>query len=279
MNVGKFGIREVNQLSDPYVNPFPGMNPYLETLGLWPDVHNRLIGATSSFLRRNLPIRYSVVTEERVVVGHNPPEETRRRYAIPDVAISGDAAAPVPGSDVRRSADGAVTVLIPEVYWFRQKFLTIREQSRGYAVAILEILSPSNKYQGEGRREYVDKRLRILESATHLVEIDLVRAGDPLPLDGYAGDTPYSILVSRNELRPSAELYPFGLQSGIPDFVVPLLNDEDEPTLRLGEIVNDIYLQDLYGRLVDYSRDPAGPLSAADREWIDQMLCEKGLRS
>ena len=80
-------------MSDPHINPFPinpfpGMNPYLETLDLWPDVHNRLIGAISSFLRRSLPIRYSVVTEERVVIGHNPPEEPRRRYAIPDVAIS-----------------------------------------------------------------------------------------------------------------------------------------------------------------------------------------------
>ena len=265
-------------MSDPFVNPFPGMNPYLETLGLWPDVHNRLIGAVSSFLRRNLPIRYSVVTEERVVIGHNPPEEPRRRYAIPDVSISSDAVAPSPEGHARNVDLRAVTVLIPEVYWSRQKFLTIREQSRGYAVAVLEILSPSNKYQGEGRREYIDKRLRILESATHLVEIDLVRAGDPMPVEGYSGDTPYNILVSRNELRPSAELYPFGVQSRIPDIVVPLLSDEDEPTLRLGELVRDIYLQDLYGRLVNYHDDPTGPLSVDDRGWIDRILREKGLR-
>lgn len=265
-------------MSDPFVNPFPGMNPYLETLGLWPDVHNRLIGAVSSFLRRNLPIRYSVVTEERVVIGHNPPEEPRRRYAIPDVVVSSDAAGPNPDAAVREVDHRAVTVLIPEVYWSRQKFLTIREQSRGYAVTVLEILSPSNKYQGEGRREYIDKRLRILESATHFVEIDLVRAGDPMSVEGYDGDSPYNILVSRNELRPSAELYPFGIQSDIPDIVVPLLNDEDEPTLRLGELVNDIYLQDLYGRLVNYEDDPSGPLSANDRAWLDRTLRQKGLR-
>ena len=127
--------------------------------------------------------------------------------------------------------------------------------------------------------QYLMWRFPVLESATHLVEIDLVRAGDPLPLEGYDGDAPYSILVSRNELRPSAEFYPFELQSSIPDIVVPLLNDEDEPTLPLGEIVNDIYLQDLYSRLVDYNRDPAGPLSVSDREWIDRMLREEGFRS
>ena len=143
---------------------------------------------------------------------------------------------------------------------------------------MLEILSPSNKYQGEGRREYNDKRLRVLESATHLVEIDLVRVGDPLPVEGYDGDAPYRILVSRNEHRPAAALYPFGIRSPIPDIVVPLLNDADEPTLRLGEIVNDIYLQDYYGRLIDYQDNPSGPLSDDDRAWLDGLLRAKGLR-
>lgn len=263
-----------------FINPFPGMNPYLETRGLWPEIHNRLIGAIAAFLRRSLPLRYSVVTEERLVIGHNPPEEPRRRYAIPDVVISGAAARPGPQLARRETAPSAVSVVIPEAYQTRQQFLTVREQSRGYAVAVLEILSPSNKYPGDGRREYNDKRQRILQSATHLVEIDLIRVGDPLPVAGYDGDAPYRILVSRNESRPAADLYPFGLQSAIPDLVLPLLNDTDEPTLRLGEIVNDIYLQGYYGSgpLIDYTDDPAGPLSDADRRWLDALLREKGLR-
>lgn len=265
---------------NPYINPFPGMNPYLETLGLWPEVHNRLIAAIAAFLRRSLPGPYSVVTEERVVIGHNPPEEPRRRYAISDVVISGDTASPTLGRARQETDPSAVSVVIPEAYWTRQQFLTVREQSRGYAVAVLEILSPSNKYQGEGRRQYSDKRLRILESATHLIEIDLIRVGDPLPVEGYDGNAAYRILVSRNESRPVAELYPFGLQSAIPDIVLPLLNDEDEPTIRLGEIVNDIYLQGYYGAgpLIDYNYDPSGPLSDNDRRWLDALLREKGLR-
>ena len=265
---------------NPDINPFPGMNPYLETRGLWPEVHNRLIGAIAAFLRRRLPFRYAVVTEERVVIGHNPPEEPRRRYAIPDVVISSAAARPALDRAARETDAAAVTVVLPDTYQTRQQFLTVREQSRDYAVAVLEILSPSNKYPGDGRREYSDKRQRILHSATHLVEIDLIRVGDPLPVEGYDGDAAYRILVSRNEIRPAAELYPFGLQSAIPDFVLPLLNDADEPTLRLGEIVNDAYLQGYYGggALIDYNDDPAGPLSDADRRWLDGLLRDKGLR-
>lgn len=217
-----------------------------------------------------------MVTEERVVIGHHPPEEPRRRYAIPDIAISSDATHP---SGASAEIDHqAVTVLIPEAYWTRERFLTIREQSRGNAVTILELLSPTNKFPGSGRREYLDKRLRILESRTHLVEVDLIRVGDPLPVEGYDGDAPYRILVSRSELRPAAELYPFRLQANIPDIVVPLLAGEDEPTLRLGEMVNDLYLQDYYGRLLDYDDDPAGPLSDDDRAWLDRVLREPGLR-
>ncbi len=266
-------------MADEFVNPFPGMNPYLETSGLWPDVHNRLIGAISSSLRRTLPQRYSVVTEERVVIGHNPPEEPRRRYAIPDVVIfsSSNVARPTEASAAMNTR--AVTVVIPEAYWVRQRFLTVREQSRGYAVTVLEVISPTNKYQGDGRRDYIDKRLRIMESGTHLVEIDLIRVGDPLPVEGYDGSEPYRILVSRSELRPSAELYPFGLQAIIPDIAMPLLPDTDEPTLQLGEIVNDIYLQDYYGRLLNYNEDPSGPLSDTDRKWLDRILREQGLRS
>ena len=173
----------------------------------------------------------------------------------------------------------AVTVVIPEVYWVRQRFLTVREQSRGYAVTALEVISPTNKYHGDGRRDYIDKRLRIMESGTHLVEIDLIRVGDPLPLEGYDGSEPYRILVSRSEFRPSAELYPFGLQSTIPDIAMPLLPYTDEPILPLGEIVNDIYLQNYYGRLLNYNEDPSGPLSDTDREWLDRILREQGLRS
>jgi hypothetical protein len=263
-------------MANEFVNPFPGMNPYLETRGLWPDVHNRLIGAISSFLRRNLPLRYSVVTEERVVIGHNPAEEPRRRYAVPDLAISSDAAHPINAAP--EVSDQAVVVVIPEVYWTRQRFLTIREQSRGHAVTILEILSPTNKFPGEGRRDYLDKRLRILESGTHLLEVDLVRVGDPLPVEGYDRDAPYRILVSRSEMRPSAELYPFSLRSPIPDIVVPLIDSADEPTLQLNKIVNDLYLQDYYARLMNYDDDPAGPLSDDDRAWLDGLLRERELR-
>ena len=45
-------------------------------------------------------------------------------------------------------------------------------------VTVLETLSPANKRPGgDGRREYLKKREEVLQSPSHLVEIDLLRGG------------------------------------------------------------------------------------------------------
>ncbi len=58
-------------------------------------------------------------------------------------------------------------------------------------ITVLEILSPANKRTGPGRRAYLRKRRAILDSPTHLVEIDLLRAGPPMPLGGAGRDVDY----------------------------------------------------------------------------------------
>ena len=67
------------RLENPFDNPFPGMNPYLESRRLWREVHNKLIAVMHSYLRRRLPFRYSVVMEERLGIGVERP--TGRRTA------------------------------------------------------------------------------------------------------------------------------------------------------------------------------------------------------
>jgi hypothetical protein len=49
-------------------------------------------------------------------------------------------------------------------------------------VTAIEVLSPTNK-RGEGRIEYAAKRQSIMRSDTHLIEIDLLRAGSRFPVD------------------------------------------------------------------------------------------------
>ncbi|MEL6351947.1 MAG: DUF4058 family protein [Cyanobacteria bacterium J06627_28] len=45
---------------------FPGMNPYLEHPGIWPEVHYGLMGALMRFLNPQLTPKYRVAVEKRV---------------------------------------------------------------------------------------------------------------------------------------------------------------------------------------------------------------------
>ena len=67
-------------------SPFPGMDPYLEEPGLWPDVHHRLITVTSDTLAVALRPKYYVRIEERVYLSDEG--DPGRRVIIPDVRIA-----------------------------------------------------------------------------------------------------------------------------------------------------------------------------------------------
>ena len=266
----------------PLDNPFPGMNPYLESARLWPEVHNSLVALMKSYLRRRLPFRYFVIMEERAGIGIHPPPEPAYRYIKPDLGITGTSRRRQPATAAAvappETDAGAMAVLLPFRETVSEWYITISDRNSDELVTILELLSPSNKRSGEGRIQYEDKRNSIFESSTHLVEVDLVRQGQPMPAQGYDGDAPYRHLVSRGPTRPAAALYPFGLQAPIPDVAVPLLAGDAEPKIPLNELLHNLYRDDYYANYVDYGADPEGPLSDADRVWMDGLLREKGLR-
>ena len=265
-------------MENPFANPFPGMNPYLESSRIWREVHNKLIGQMHSFLRRTLPFRYTVIMDERVGIGNDPTRDAPARYALPDLSIRGGRVRERVLAPYR--TEGRVTAKLP---WTdetpREWYITIGERSQEDTVTVVELLSPSNKLLGgHGRSQYLEKRELIIAGPTHLVEIDLVRVGRPMPVEGYDGDAPYRNLISCWQTRPEVDLYPFRLQTPIPDVAVPLLEGDDDAVVPLGALVHDMYEQDYYANYVDYSGDPEGPLSDDDRVWIDGLLREKGLR-
>ena len=265
-------------MENPFANPFPGMNPYLESRRIWPEVHNKIIGEMHRFLRRTLSFRYTVIMDERVGIGNDPSRDPPARYAEPDLSIKGGGVRE--GSTATYQAEGRVAARLPfNDDTTSEMFITIGERNHEDPVTIVELLSPSNKRSGNGRGQYLGKRERIINSATHLVEIDLLRIGRPMPVLGYDGDAPYRNLISRWQVRPEVDLYPFRLQSIIPDVPVPLLEGEDDAVVPLGALVDDMYEQDYYANYVDYDSDPEGVLSPDDRKWIDQLLREQGFRA
>ena len=121
------------------------------------------------------------------------------------------------------------------------------------------------------------KRQKVLASSTHLVEIDLLRQGKPMPMEGGI-ETNYRILVSRSETRPKAALYGFNLRDNIPQFSLPLGSEDVEPWVDLQGLLHEIYDQGAYDLRLDYSRAIVPTLSEADAAWVDEVLRQQGLR-
>jgi hypothetical protein len=123
----------------------------------------------------------------------------------------------------------------------------------------------------------ITKRQKVLASSTHLVEIDLLRQGKPMPMEG-AVESNYRLLVSRSETRPKAALYGFNLRANIPQFPLPLGSEDIEHWMDLQGVLHEIYDQGAYALRLDYSRSTLPALSEADAAWIDEVLRQQGLK-
>ncbi|HEY9751970.1 MAG TPA: DUF4058 family protein, partial [Coleofasciculaceae cyanobacterium] len=194
-------------------SPFPGMDPYLENPDLWSEVHSRLIVAIADDLTEHLSEKYRVAIEKRTYFSG----DDSLLVGIPDVSVVAkrrDGEMPTGGTATLPLSE-PITVTVPMVEEVQERYLEIREVKTGTVITAIEILSPKNKRKGEGRQAYERKRNQVLASLTHLVEIDLLRGGQPLPIKGDI-QSDYRILVSRSDRRPSAQLYAFNLRQRIP---------------------------------------------------------------
>ena len=160
----------------------------------------------------------------------------------------------------------------------RETYLEVRETGTDYVIAVMEMLSPTNKRPGRGRRIYEDKRLDVLATRTHFIEIDLLRAGEPMPIVGNGSTSAYRILVSRGDHRPTATLYAFDVRQPIPTFPLPLPPGNHEPLVDIGQLLHDLYERASYDLRLDYTGEPEPPLPAVEALWADQVLRQQGLR-
>lgn len=262
-------------------NPFPGMNPYLEDPEFWRGVHNRSIVHLGDTLARQLRPEYIVRVEQRVHLSEEPDASGQRPYRIPDITVldPGWAAQRAVALETEpRQTEDAVTVEMPALELERENYLKIIRASNREVVAILELLSATNKSR-EGRQEYLSKRAEVQYGLAHLVEIDLLRAGPPMPVVGDIPGGDYRILVCNSRLAPDASLYVFSMRQPIPVFVMPLAEGSEGIAIDLKPIIDEVYVLGSYDRDIDYQTDPEPPLSDADRAWLNQLLREKGLRN
>jgi hypothetical protein len=161
----------------------------------------------------------------------------------------------------------------------------IRDGARGHVlVTLIEIVSPSNKRPGPDRRAYEAKQQEILQSDTSLVELDLLRAGEPLvggPLIVQAAGRleprpDYLVGVSRAWQRGAQldyELFSVRLEDPLPCIPVPLREGEPEAPLDVQYVFDHVYEGGPYARgAVDYGVSPDPPVRPELADWLARRL-------
>lgn len=246
-------------------SPFPGMDPYLETPAFWSDFHATFINYWREALADRLPDNYEARIEERVNLVEIPAEKIRRFE--PDVAVSrgnGASASSPSAGGVATLEPVTVPLIIEEET--RETYIEILHRPERSLVAVLELLSPSNKEE-PGRVVYLAKRSALLRHDIHTVELDLLLKGQRIPLDGAypAGD--YHMLVSRGNRRPDCHVYSWTLRQPLPTLPIPLRPPDADVFIDLAAVFAITYQKGRYARALDYGRPPAVPLREDDRQW------------
>ena len=253
-------------------SPFHGMDPYLEG-ELWQEFHDTFAHQIRGQLLPLLPPQYVALLSKRYVIDHaglgifGLPFP---RVIYPDVHV-------VHPPAVKETATALYTVVAPPAVELVNLFplevpllsVEIRDVAERRLVTVIEILSPVNK-RGDGFQEYVDRRTELLQTQTHLLEIDLLRDGRRLQLTG--GELPpasYYVFLSRFTRRPRTEVWTIGLREPLPTVPVPLLPPDPDVPLQLQAAVEACFGLVGYERLLDYAQPPPPPaLDAEDLAWV-----------
>ena len=253
-------------------SPFPGMNPWMEAPELWPGVNAALISEIRSRLNASMPPEYFADVEERVFLCDT--DDPMIRLIVPDVTVR-ESMTP----DFHESRSTAMATITPALQarvadlQVTERRIVIRSSDHQEIVTVIEILSPANKLQGSaGRSSYLSKRRELLQSESHFIEIDLLRAGSRAEPAPGMGRRDYLIWLSRSQHRMHIDYWPTPLESPLPTIPVPLLPRDRDVTLDMQAVLHDVYDRSGYVRRLDYSRSvPAPPLADGQIEWLKGM--------
>jgi hypothetical protein len=263
-------------------SPFPGMDPYLESPSLWPDVHQTLISVFREQISSGLPPRYVAELETQLVIDdHNQNPIS----AVPDVAVTetqwdnsmenGETVVAENLATAAAIAPAPLHLKFPEAFPTRLTSIYVKRIEGDELVTVIELLSPSNKqYNTKDRKKYVQKLFHFYDSDVHLVEIDLLRQGARIPLVGLP-KTDYLAMVSRTYQRPDCEVWPIKLRESLPVLPVPLLRPDPDVPLDLSQALRTAYEQAHYERRINYNAAPTPPLKSEDAAWAENLIRQR----
>lgn len=259
------------QQVDRMPSPFPGIDPFIESPAFWSDFHARFLNYWCEAISDALPREYEAGLGERVyLIEHNPDS---RKLVFPDVAVTQI------DEPLRRSSSSAIEVATLEPVTIplmilegpRETFIEIIHRADRSLVTALELLSPANKNQ-PGRTEYLAKRNALLYQSVHLVELDLLRGGQRLPLAQPlpTGDCYY--LVSRADRRPDCQVYAWQMKHPLLSLPVPLRAPDPDLQIDLRQVFNTAYERGRFQRRINYLGPLPTHLRDEEKQWAIDLI-------
>ena len=256
--------------------PFPGMDPYLEMPPFWGDFAPAMLTAMRNELMGRLFPDYEVRMEEYLLVSSD--DEPRHRVA-PDISIStphwwsngGESSEAATGIGVVELT--SVELDYPDEEPLTQRHLSVIHRPTESVVTVIELLSPSNKLASQDSPgAYLQKRAEFLASPCHLIEIDLLRGGQRLPMGGPLPQGDYFVYIGRVARKSRAQVIAWPLRTKLPKIPVPLLPEDPEAELDLGAAFEAAYEPAFYSRRLPYREPIKPPFREADVGWVSERL-------
>jgi hypothetical protein len=241
------------------------MNPYLERDTVWSDFHSEYCKAIKKALVPQVQPEFYVKFNEHIYVH----EEPRRLVGLTDISVTRKSP-PSHGIGSVGLLDAPVHVRLTESFEERVLFVEIFDKEDNTLVTLIELLSPANKKKGTDRDQFLAKRWQIMKSSVDYVEIDLLRGGPRLPMEGMP-PCDYYVLVSRAAERPDMGLWPVSLRKPLPIVPIPLPAPKKEVRLALQELLNQAYDEAGYANYI-YSGQPTPRLRADDARWAKRFM-------
>lgn len=260
-------------------SPFPGMDPYIEACGLWEDFHKHLIEQIAWQLADVAPERYVVRTGVRSYLVLVESEGKNEHPFLPDVSVS------TPQGRKKGGKKGGTAVAEPAVEnkphvlrafldeEHRESFVEIYETNPEMRlVTSIEVLSPSNKRpSSEGWDLYQRKRKSILLDYVNLVEIDLLRGGQRMPMLDPWPNSPYTLMVARARKPYACLVWEGHFQHPLPAIPVPLSKPDPDLSLNLQTLLDTIYRRFRYQQSIDYTKELTPPMTPEEAAWWRQQ--------
>ncbi len=253
-------------------SPFPGMDPYLEDPRGWAGAHDALIAIVREML--NGSIGPGFIADGGTSVYILSPEE--RRWMYTDVFVIETptlASAPIGRGTIATPL--RINVAAPET--ISQSTILIRDRASREVITVIEILSPVNKGPEGGARpwasaraEFLRMRQEVMQSTTHWLELDLLRAGER-PAEA-RGISAYYALLKRGG-GSELELWPCALREPLPTIAVPLAFGHEDVPLDLQGALDTLFARYRYAELLDYRATPPAPaFTSDDARWVAERV-------